>query len=476
MNDERPIEKLLRGYAKKRRADAGAPGELHPATRRLLQGEVARQFRQEAPGGVPASFARLLKGWWPRLAWAVPLLVLVAVGLWRLLDQPETQQLALGPKPGQTTLQKAAESSAKPRSEPKVVAAPEPASRGKPERADVGSVAAPSIAANSAPADSRTMKVMRPAAAPVPVRSLNQPSEPALAYGGGPERRLGALASSVESKKDSARDAFNEIASADKLEIAPSAAPSPGLVAGGQKLEESQPQSFATNRVNPVSVDSAAESAATRQTTPSRVGAYAAKASGSPSNGLADETAQTYSQSFANLAPEALKQKTAKAVVAPPVAPVLANFRVEQTGRHLRVVDGDGSTYLGETDASPTVWAGGSAGQKDPAVQYFQSDGELTQLPAAAASTSPQGLPRNLYRVSGTNRTLNQNVVFTWSMVELTNAPVVAQSGRSDSALNQTTKKLATQFPVPMQNSFISGRAQFGTGKEIEINAVPVSP
>src|SRR5450631_3804505 len=43
MEPERKIEKLLRAYAKKRRADAGDPLKLHPAPRRQLQGEVARR-------------------------------------------------------------------------------------------------------------------------------------------------------------------------------------------------------------------------------------------------------------------------------------------------------------------------------------------------------------------------------------------------------------------------------------------------
>ncbi|HZL79027.1 MAG TPA: hypothetical protein VFC17_09245, partial [Candidatus Limnocylindrales bacterium] len=43
MEPERKIEKLLRAYAKKRRVDAGDPLKLHPATRRLLQGEVVRR-------------------------------------------------------------------------------------------------------------------------------------------------------------------------------------------------------------------------------------------------------------------------------------------------------------------------------------------------------------------------------------------------------------------------------------------------
>ena len=42
MESEHKIKKLLRAYAKKRRAQAGDPLKLHPATRRLLQDEIAR--------------------------------------------------------------------------------------------------------------------------------------------------------------------------------------------------------------------------------------------------------------------------------------------------------------------------------------------------------------------------------------------------------------------------------------------------
>ena len=47
MEPERKIEKLLREYAKKRRADAGEPSKMHPAMRRILQGEVARRAPKE---------------------------------------------------------------------------------------------------------------------------------------------------------------------------------------------------------------------------------------------------------------------------------------------------------------------------------------------------------------------------------------------------------------------------------------------
>lgn len=42
MEEERKIEKWLRAFAKKRRGQAGESFKIHPATRRLLQGEVAR--------------------------------------------------------------------------------------------------------------------------------------------------------------------------------------------------------------------------------------------------------------------------------------------------------------------------------------------------------------------------------------------------------------------------------------------------
>jgi hypothetical protein len=55
---ERPIEKLLRAAAQKRRDEAGGRFELHPANRRLLQGEVTRTFpktraRQRQTGSLP---------------------------------------------------------------------------------------------------------------------------------------------------------------------------------------------------------------------------------------------------------------------------------------------------------------------------------------------------------------------------------------------------------------------------------------
>ncbi|MDB6067922.1 MAG: hypothetical protein JWR26_4130 [Pedosphaera sp.] len=62
---ERDIEKTLKAYAKKRREEAGAPLELHPATRRLLQGEVISS-RDKKPNEL-ITWQQRLWGSWPRI-------------------------------------------------------------------------------------------------------------------------------------------------------------------------------------------------------------------------------------------------------------------------------------------------------------------------------------------------------------------------------------------------------------------------
>src|ERR1039457_2461220 len=84
---ERPIEKLLRAAAKKRRDEAGAPLELHPATRRLLQGEVARTFAK--PKRESRSFIEALGQLWPRVAGGVAIFAVLVLAGYVLLPVPD---------------------------------------------------------------------------------------------------------------------------------------------------------------------------------------------------------------------------------------------------------------------------------------------------------------------------------------------------------------------------------------------------
>ena len=71
------IDELLKAYAKKRREDAAAPLEMHPATRKLLQAEVARRWPRTSAES--SSLLQLLARFWPRFAIAAAGLVLIAV-------------------------------------------------------------------------------------------------------------------------------------------------------------------------------------------------------------------------------------------------------------------------------------------------------------------------------------------------------------------------------------------------------------
>src|SRR6267154_4227241 len=75
---ERDIEKTLRDYAKRRWEQAGTPPPMHPATRRMLQGEVARLKKRRPPA---SSWTQFLWGSWPRILLnaAVALLLVTAV-------------------------------------------------------------------------------------------------------------------------------------------------------------------------------------------------------------------------------------------------------------------------------------------------------------------------------------------------------------------------------------------------------------
>src|ERR1051325_7482386 len=103
MNDERPIEKLLRRYAKKRRDEAGAPPELHPATRRLLQGEVARQVpkaRAEPRGASLTEIFALIRRRWVYAVAALAGLLIASAMILPVLSKPKSKaQFAKQPAP-----------------------------------------------------------------------------------------------------------------------------------------------------------------------------------------------------------------------------------------------------------------------------------------------------------------------------------------------------------------------------------------
>ncbi len=68
MESERKIEKMLRAYAKKRRGQASDHLKLHPAMRRMLQGEVARRAARPEDEAATVTLWELFRQRWAVLA------------------------------------------------------------------------------------------------------------------------------------------------------------------------------------------------------------------------------------------------------------------------------------------------------------------------------------------------------------------------------------------------------------------------
>jgi len=492
MNDERPIEKLLRRYAKKRRDEAGTPLELHPATRRLLQGEVSRQFPKagaERKNSSAEWFAAFRRRW-------VYATAALTVGLIAGVILVTTNK------------------------KPRVVAQQHDLELAKNEIAPAA-VGGKEVALRERAVDaSRRLATPTPAAAPVPELSLNQPAPAAntapdndglkrdlpqaLALNAGTERlRVVKDESATASPSALPRDTEQiTLAKKTTAKKAPQPAATPEEYANAARADQLSAQRLAAKPVTPLPSSAVAgESqpaevagpAEFRRFADSSVGrdskltptaaeppgapagatvAFESRAASAPrarGGSLERDRMPAVSQAFANRAPLA---RTEKAAQATPPSSVLANFKVEQTGDRLRVIDSDGSAYLGEMNAAPASFGGANKDQ-----QMFKSGGKLAERPAFAVPVSTEQSAQNyFYRVAGTNRTLNQQVVFTWNFVALTNAVTQSKMKVVGGVLNQNGLGASQQFPALLQNSAINGRAQINAAKEIEINAVPVTP
>lgn len=474
MNDERPIEKLLRRYAKKRGDEAGPPPELHSATRRLLQGEVARQFPKPEVERKPAAtgfFALLTRRW----VYAVGLFVVLGVTAVMflpalskskdralLVQKSSSEDLAvresvlpaaapaiapaMPPVEAQPTLAVATDRRDLP--------APEPSGGGNLFRVRDESAAASYLATNGLVASSRF------AVAKQDSDSLRKREETKTVS-------LGTALDSAASKPGTVTvvppaRAAGETASAGRLALnrasqpAPpaSARPTDGLVEARQTL-----------------AGGAAPVASAVRSTGSQDKAYFARG-----GGVEKDAERLYSQSFANIAPDQLRAKAAKVKAENPVTPVLASFQIQQNGNELRVIDSDGSTYVGAANvAADSFGVGGAAGKELAAATFENSARRQTPAPASAVMANQQQMQNYQWRAEGTNRTLNQNVVFTWNFIE-TNALAGVNLNYDAAGQKLDAAKLPSQFPAQLQNSLINGRAQFGPGQEIEVNAVPVRP
>jgi hypothetical protein len=433
MNEERPIEKLLRRYAKKRRDAAGPAQELHPATRRVLQGEVARQFpkptskERSALDEFVATFSRR---WIHAAITLVVLMVAAAVMLPTMSKSKSKTHLAQN----------------KPLSSPsEAMNTPEPAAFAPMPATAVMDGLANAVVTN---------------AANVALGSMADFRRDEVAH-----RKL-------EVDRDFRSGGGNLVTSSDSADIKPT---SPqilenlGVASTGTKSKrETSLLLGAASETRNADVTTTANTDLTVNTTKGSVANSLMfdKAGLARGGGAQDKDAEfSLRQSFLNDQPLA-KEAIAASGKLSVIAPVLASFRIEQSGNKLRVIDGDGSTYLGEVAPDQPMGVAQSGA--------YKNDGK--EMLAYGLKAGPQNQADSAYqfRVTGTNRTLNQQVVFAWNCVPMTNAQALSNNSFAASELKKLdAAKMPQQFPG-FQNAIINGRAQIASEKEIEINARPV--
>jgi hypothetical protein len=432
MNDERPIEKLLRRYAKKRRDETGAPAELHPANRRALQAEVARQFPK----------AQRRTGWWAgvslllnrKLAYAMA--IVAVVGLAGLLLRPSKREpmgLAALDAP------KAEEKEFKRKVADKEISSVEMTAReNKDSYAPTGAGATPAV---------RTESLSLAADTGSAARELNsappQPAPPSMSPASQPRP-------SPTSNVEGDRTVMRQQQAADSM--ASFTDQSEGREAVRSDAPPAEPPRA------PIASDSAklATATGTVQTRGSGFGGGGGGFDGQATPAAAQMPADGNQTRFRQ--------------VATVTAPVLVNFVVEQTGDQIRVTDSDGSTYAGkmqlvEAEVGSTRAASPGAGGRGGGAPAS------TMAAGGARRTQPEGEPQYQFQFVGTNRTLNQPVNVVGNLVALTN-PLSGPTATAQFA--EQAKKFEGQSLPRLENSALQGRLRIGTGREIELNATPV--
>ena len=183
--------------------------------------------------------------------------------------------------------------------------------------------------------------------------------------------------------------------------------------------------------------------------------------------------------------------------------PVLASFQLEQAGQALRIVDADGSVYTGSLQLANVARRARSANAEKPAVALAARApaGVLEQETTSRLDSDQLAQQTYSFRVAGTNRSLQEKVVFTGNLLTATNLTLALPgatnlsyggglggvnrgSAVSNGAANLNLRVFSDAFQnataqpgsLPLLNSRISGKVLIGTGKAVEINALPANP
>jgi hypothetical protein len=177
---------------------------------------------------------------------------------------------------------------------------------------------------------------------------------------------------------------------------------------------------------------------------------------------------------------------------------VLANFQIQQNGNAIRVVDEDGSVYDGSIQTDNGIAANGGATSdaertRETSNTANEPAGVARALPSASQQQPQQQLQaaqNYFFRVAGMNRTLNQTVAFSGTLVPAAVSSVAQQSfwqnynadqTKADRSANRDTVQQQSQQNVqaaqqlPWASFRITGTAVINSSNQIQILATPVT-
>lgn len=511
----------MRAVAKKRRDDAGKDFELHPATRRLLVGEVRRCFpkRNLDRPRLRLGFNQL----WARCVSVTGLLLIIGVLGWAVwsfwgnlprvgdtalneADPPEQIKFSLRKQPNEDAsrlmeavvigsndsrlslnLSATNAPTAEVQAQLALVAGPtnEPAKAAK-EVVKVKTAGDPLALARIAqsnatlsPLIDRTLATggvvalterlgkKSTNAAPVPrldPLEVNLDAEAALLADAAPTAKAAPLGS-----VDGVRlDRNKSVTTASAPPVAPSAPVASAIPPVAAPVQAPAPVAGARQEIAAAAVAGGLGAAANPATAPVETQrAYFARTDSADKSGQTKLGVQ-FGKEFGKDAS---------------TSGFLSNFELRQAGTKVQLIDADGSVYEGEVQAAVEDMARGAA----PARARFSSPS--APAPAAARRTAVAPQAGFSFRAAGTNRTLSQQVVVTGTVIGDTAAPqnqlraqdALTRSQTPRPAAGQDTTRggnagLFFQSQASQQNAAqLQGRVRLGTNAEELLKATQVN-
>ncbi len=429
-SDQNPkMDKLLRDYAKKRRDEAGAPSEMHAATRKMLQAEISRTVGKQTPDETKApepSFWQWSKLLWAGAASACVIVIVFALAPVAVRSKKHSMQLA------------AAKTASMP--QPQFEAAPAP-------------MAEPAV--NS----SLHVTGIKEDFADKQLASLDRASSLT-----GPSKDNGTKSIVAQTPSATGRSvaADSEYDKADgvKRERGNYGNDDPTRFVSSERKTVTATTNFATFTASASSTAPtvpAAPAAAAEQfkTKVSAIGGQAAVAQ----NFRQQDLRANYRQNFQS----------------PPQPSVLQNFQVVRNDSKLTVIDEDGSIYEG-----PIIGVAGESDKKasgtSVARDELRADASKTFNPVADRSVK-----NIVFRVAGENRTLNRQVVFEGTNLVLPTTasafPVLAKSveEQSQEARRAKPAEKESASAANANQNVIYGCINVGGTNQYKIQAVESS-